>query len=308
VRSFRYRDKGTPIHKLNPFCKIAWIGSLLVLALILNNPFFLFLLLLSTLPLVIAARVWREWLLFMKFALYLCIVIIIINALVSSHGSHVLVEAPFRIPIMGSPVITLEAIFYGVAMSLRLLAIISAFAILTLTVHPDDMMLAMIRMKLPYKSVLVTSLSTRFIPTLIDDAERITDVQRSRGLELNKGKLLQKVSSQASIVIALLSNSLDRATQVAEAMESRAFGAARNRTYYKEIGLSFIDVTTLVFVLLPCVLGIFMSLSGYGQYQYYPTIQRISLSSLEWSLLALLMFVLASILPLAYVKQRVDFD
>jgi energy-coupling factor transport system permease protein len=308
VRSFRYRDKGTPIHKLNPFCKLAWIGSILILVLTLNNPIFLFLLVLSTLPLVIAARVLKEWLLFMKFALYLCIAIIIINALVSSNGTHVLVEAPFRIPIMGSPVITLEAIAYGVAMSLRLLAIVSAFTVLTLTIHPDDMMLAMIKMKLPYKSVLVTSLSTRFIPTLIDDAERITDVQRSRGLELNKGKLLQKVSSRASIVIALLSNSLDRATQVAEAMESRAFGASRNRTYYKEIGLSFIDVTTLVFVLLPCVLGIFMSLSGYGQYQYYPTIQRISLSSLEWSLLACLTFVLASILPLAYVKQRVDFD
>ena len=244
----------------------------------------------------------------MKFALYLCIAVIIINALVSSHGIHVLVEAPFRIPIMGTPVITLEAIVYGVAMSLRLLAIISAFAILTLTVHPDDMMLAMIKMKLPYKSVLVTSLSTRFIPTLIDDVERITDVQRSRGLELDKGKLFQKIRSRASIVIALLSNSLDRAIQVAEAMESRAFGAGRNRTYYKEIGLSLIDVITLVFVLLPCALGIFMSLSGYGQYQYYPTIQRISLSSLEWSLLALLMFGLASILPLAYVKQRVDLD
>jgi energy-coupling factor transport system permease protein len=256
VRSFRYRDKGTPIHKLNPFCKLAWIGSILILVLTLNNPIFLFLLVLSTLPLVIAARVLKEWLLFMKFALYLCIAIIIINALVSSNGTHVLVEAPFRIPIMGSPVITLEAIAYGVAMSLRLLAIVSAFTVLTLTIHPDDMMLAMIKMKLPYKSVLVTSLSTRFIPTLIDDAERITDVQRSRGLELNKGKLLQKVSSRASIVIALLSNSLDRATQVAEAMESRAFGASRNRTYYKEIGLSFIDVTTLVFVLLPCVLGI----------------------------------------------------
>jgi energy-coupling factor transport system permease protein len=217
VRSFRYRDKGTPVHKLNPFCKLAWIVSILVLALILDNPLFLLLLFLSTLPVVGAARVWREWLPAMKFTLFLCPAIIIINALVSSHGTHVLFEAPFRLPVMGTPVITLEAIVYGAAMSLRLLAIISAFAILTFTVHPDDMMLAMIRMKLPYKSVLVTSLSTRFIPTLIDDIERITDIQRSRGLELDKGKLSQRIRSRSSIVIALLSNSLDRAVQVAEA-------------------------------------------------------------------------------------------
>jgi len=47
--------------------------------------------------------------------------------------------------------------------------------VLTLTIHPDDLMLAMIKLKLPYKSVLVTSLATRFVPTLVDDVERITD-------------------------------------------------------------------------------------------------------------------------------------
>jgi len=308
VRSFRYRDKGTPVHKLNPFAKLAWTGSILILTLILNNPLFLLVLFLSTLPVVKVARVWGEWRSFMKLTLYLCAAIIIINALVSSHGSHVLIEAPFRMPVIGTPVITLEAIFYGVAMSLRLLAIISAFAILTFTVHPDDMMLTMIKMKLPYKSVLVTSLSTRFIPTLIDDTQRITDVQRSRGLELDKGKLTQRIRSRSSIVIALLSNSLDRTVQVAEAMESRAFGTGRGRTFYKDIKLTLVDVTTVVLALLPLALGIFMSLSGYGQYQYYPTIQRMSLSGLEWSLVALLVFILLAILPLAYLKQRVDLD
>lgn len=308
MRSLRYRNKGTPIHKLNPFCKLAWVGSILVLALILDNPLFLLLLFLSMLPVIKAARVWGEWLSTMKLALFLCLAIILINALVSSHGSHVLLEAPFRILAMGAPVITLEAIVYGAAMSLRLLAIVSAFAILTFTVHPDDMMLVMIKMKLPYKSVLVTSLSTRFIPTLFDDVERITDVQRSRGLELDKGKLTQRIKSRSSIVIALLSNSLDRAVQVAEAMESRAFGTGRNRTFYKDIKFSLTDVTTLVFALLPCALGIFMAVAKYGQYQYYPTLGGIGLSGLEWFLLALMVSVLSVILLLARVKQRVDLD
>jgi hypothetical protein len=51
-----------------------------------------------------------------------------------------------------------------------------------------------------------------------------------------------------------------------------------------------------------------MSLSGYGQYQYYPTIQGISLSGLEWSLMALMASLLFAILALAYIKQRVDLD
>jgi len=308
VRSFRYRDKGTIIHKLNSLSKLAWVGSILVLVLILNHPLFLLFLFLSTVPVVRVAVVWREWLSFMKFTLYLCIAIIIINALVSSHGTHVLIQFPFRLPVMGAPTITLEAIFYGVGMSLRLLVIISAFAILTFTVHPDDIMLVMVKMKLPYKSVLVTSLSTRFIPTLIDDVERINDVQRSRGLELDKGNLSARIRSRASVIIPLLSNSLDRAVQVAEAMESRAFGTGQNRTFYKSIGISLIDAVTLAFALAPCGLGIVMRLSGYGDYQYYPTLDWIALSGLEWSLLVLLVLLLSAILLLAYVKERVDLD
>jgi hypothetical protein len=51
-----------------------------------------------------------------------------------------------------------------------------------------------------------------------------------------------------------------------------------------------------------------MSVSGYGQYQYYPTVQRVSLSGPEWSLLGLMAALLFAILPLAYIKRRVDLD
>jgi energy-coupling factor transport system permease protein len=287
---------------------MSWASSILILALVLDNPLFLLLLFMMTLPLVAAAKVWREWLSFMKFAIYLCALIITINALVSYHGTHVLVEAPFRIPIIGTPTLTLESVLFGVSMSLRLLAIASAFALLSFTAHPDDLMQAMIKMKLPYKSVLVTSLSTKFIPTLIDDVARISDGQRSRGLELDKGNLVDRVRSRASVIIPLLSNSLDRAVQVAEAMESKAFGAGRGRTFYKGMRLSLLDVVTVACVLLPAALGTFMRFSGYGDYQYYPTLGTMDLSNLEWSLLLVLVLLLSSIIPLARLKGKVDLD
>jgi len=142
VRSFRYQDKGTIVHRLNPFSKLGWITSIIVLSLVVDSPLFMMAVFLSTLPLVKAARVWSEWLSAMRLALYLSAAIILINTLVSSHGTHVLFEAPFHLPLVGVPVITLEAIIYGGVMSLRLLSIISAFALLTFTVNPDDMMLS----------------------------------------------------------------------------------------------------------------------------------------------------------------------
>jgi len=308
VISFRYRDKGTVIHRLNPFSKLAWVVSVFVAALLLSNPLFLLVLFLSTLPLVVAARVWREWTSFMKLALYLCVAIIVINTLVSYSGTHVLAEAPFRLPVMGTPTITLEAILYGVGMSIRLLAIISAFAVLTLTVNPDDMMLSMIKMKLPYKSVLVTALSTRFVPTLIGDAERISDVQRSRGLELDKGRLPQRIKRSMSVIIPLLSNSLDRTVQISEAMESRGFGSGTQRTFYKDVKVSRIDAVTLLFGLAPCALVIAMEVLGYGDYQFYPTLEGMRVGGAEWSTLPVLALLVSSLVPLAFIKGRIDLD
>lgn len=306
--SFRYREKRTVIHKLNPFCKLAWVASVFVLALVLDNPIFLLLLFLSTLLLVITAKVWREWTSFMKYAVYISLTIVVVNTLVSYQGTHVLAEAPFTIPVMGTPTITLEAIIYGMAMSIRLLAIISAFAILTLTVNPDDLMLAMIKMRLPYKSVLVTALSTRFVPTLISDVERIADVQRSRGLELDKCSLPKRIKRSASVIIPLLSNSLDRTVQIAEAMESRAFGSGTKRTFYKDIKMSRMDIVTLIAGFAPSVLGIVMLILGFGDYQYYPTLGRMDLSGPEWTMLPVLALVVSSVVFLAFLKRGVDLD
>ncbi len=306
--SFRYRERRTPIHRLNPLCKLLWCAGILVLALILDHPLFLLLLFLSTLPLVFAAGVIKEWASFIRLALYLCIAIIIINALLSYSGAHVLYQAPFRVPVLGIPTITLEAVVFGVAMCLRLLAIISAFAVITLTVHPDDIMLAMIKLKLPYKSVLVTSLSTRFMPTLVDDAERITDVQRSRGLELNRGSLFKRMKNRIHIIMPLLSNSLDRTVQVAEAMESRAFGSGSNRTYYRDIKLNTIDVISLVLAFSPLAFGIFVSVSGYAAYRYYPALGALNLGIDTWSAMAVLTLLSASLVPLAFLKRRLELD
>jgi energy-coupling factor transport system permease protein len=305
--NLRYRDKGTPLHRLHPVAKVGWAVAVLVVALVVDSPAFLLALFLATLPLVGAARVWREWGSLMKLTLYLAGAIIIINALVSSHGSHVLVTLPGSLPLVGTPVITLEAIIYGAVMSMRLAAIISAFALVTFTVSPDDIMAAMLKVRLPYKSVLVVSLSTRFVPTLIDDTARLSDVQRARGLELDRGRFGERIRSRSTITMALLANSLDRAVQVAEAMESRAFGGSQ-RTYYRDSGFTVTDVASVVLPLLVIALAVFMGLNGYGQYQYYPALAGFHPSPTEWALLAIMVGLLVSPGPLALIKRRRDLD
>ena len=308
MRELNYRDKGTVIHALSPLVKLAWGGGLVVLSLIFNHPVYILILFLSIIPMVWLAGVGREWASTLKFTLWLGLSIIVINALLSFHGDHVLITAPFRLPVVGQPVITLEAIAFGAVMALKLVVIISVFTLINLTVHPDDIMAVLLKMRLPYKSVLVTSLSTRFVPCFIEDVGRISDGYRTRGVQLDAGGWFRRLKNRAKMTLALLANSLDRAVQVAEAMEARAFGSGKKRVFYKEINISKMDAVTLGVVILPLAAGIAVRAFGYGDYQYYPNLTSIGFGGWEWVMPALMILLLAAIMPLAFIKRRIEFD
>jgi energy-coupling factor transport system permease protein len=303
-----YRDKDTVIHALSPLVKLAWGGGLVVLSLIFNHPVYILILFLSIIPLVKLAGVGREWASTLKFTLWLGLSIIVINALFSYHGDHALLTAPFRLPAVGQPVITLEAIAFGAVMALKLAVIISVFTLINLTVHPDDIMAVLLKMRLPYKSVLVTSLSTRFVPCFVEDIGRISDGYRTRGVQLDAGGWFKKLKNRAKMTLALLSNSLDRAVQVAEAMEARAFGSGQKRVFYKEINISKIDAVALGAGLLPLAAGITVRVMGYGDYQYYPNLASIGGGTIEWVMAAAMILLLAAVVPLAFIKRRVELD
>ena len=308
MRALSYREKNTAIYRLNPVVKLAWGAIILVMSLIFDRPLYIVALLVAVVILLKSANVWREWIVVLKLSLWLGASIIVINTFVSCHGAHVLVVAPFTLPVLGSPVITLEAIAFGAVMAVKLLVIISAFAFINLTVHPDDIMSVLIKMKLPYKSVLVTSLSTRFIPCLIEDVQRINDAYRTRGVLLDTGNRFRKLKNQAGIIIPLLSNSLDRAVQVAEAMEARAFGTGQKRTFYRDIKFSRMDCMILAFALFPLGAGIMIQAFDYGGYEYYPNLQAIDFSGFTLALLGVLTILLLAILPLAFLQRRIELD
>jgi energy-coupling factor transport system permease protein len=308
MRALRYQDKDTAIHRLNPAVKLAWEAIIIVLSLIFDHPLYILVLFITVVLLVKSAGVWREWGLVLKLSLWLGASIIVINALVSYHGTHVLVVTPFTLPVLGRPVITMEAIAFGTVMAVKLLVIISSFAFINLTVHPDDIMSVLLKVKLPYKSVLVTSLSTRFIPCLIEDVQRINEAYRTRGVLLDTGSWLRRLKNRAGIIIPLLSNSLDRAVQVAEAMEARAFGTGQRRTLYRDIRMSSIDLAILLFGALPLGFGILLSARGYSDYTFYPSLGAMSLSISQSIMLGILSLLLLAVLPLAFLQRRVELD
>ncbi len=309
MRKLRYQDKETVIHRLNPVIKLAWGIIPVILSLVFANPFCILAIFIPLVLVIRAAGIWREWVSMLKPTLWLGLSIIVINALVSYNGEHVLASAPFTLSVIGRPIITLEAIAYGAVMALKLIVIISAFTFINLTVHPDDIMSVFLQMKFPSKSVLVTSLSTRFIPCLVDDVERIGDAYRTRAVALDTGNWLRKIKNRAGTIIPLLTNSLDRSIQVAEAMEARAFGTGQKRVFYKDLKMSPFDMAVfMTAAVIPLITGIVLRVMGYGSYQFYPTLGGASFSSLEWALMGITGLSLAIIIPFAFFRKRIAFD
>jgi len=302
--TFRYEDKNTPVHRANPVLKLIWVVDVLVLSLAFDHPLYLVLVFLATLPVVYLGKIAKEWFSIIKIIVFLAPFIVVLNVAFNQNGSTVLYAAGFSLPLVGSPTITLEALTYGLAMCVRLLSILSAFALLTFTVHPDELMLLMLKLRVPYRSVLVTSMSTRFLPTLMEDAKTITDVQRSRGLEMDTGNVVQRIKNRIPVLVPLLANSLDRSVQIAEAMESRAFGSGKERTYYKELSMTRWDRIMALIMLAPLVLGLIGRLIlGLGTYQYYPTLQPLVFEPA--SVLVLVMIVLAiGLLPVSIKMEE----
>jgi len=308
--SLRYRALDSPVHRLSPFCKMAWVGSITLISLFFQHPLYLGVFFLATIPAVLAARIWRQWAVIMLFGIFVGANLVFINAVLIHHGSTVLVETTYEIPTLGTPRITLEAIFYGLMMTLRILIVISAFAIFNFTIHPDDQLRAFIQLKLPYKSVLVTSMGTRFAPLLFEDLLRLGDAQRARGQELDRGNLFHRTRKRAALIVPLLANALDRTVQTAEAMESRAFGQGTNRTFLKRLPVTRFDWLTITLAVSPLLWGILTAfVLHYGGFRYYETLDPLGpRNGTEIALLAALPLLSGTLVLLGALKRRWDLD
>lgn len=302
-----YKDKKSVIHRIHPASKILWAVGTVISSFLISDPIILMLIFLSTLPFVFFGRIIKEWSFFIKFALILSFLIIIINIFASQHGSHVIYKI-LSIPIIGNVKITLESLIFGFSMSLRLLSTISAFAIATLTINPDDLLNLIIKLKIPQRTVLTTTIATRFIPSLLGDIEKIQDSLKSRAYNMDERGFIRRLKKRAIILPPLISNSLDRSIQSAEAMESRGFGSKGKKTIYKSILTSRIDYLFFFLPLLIIFVTILFWIFGFGKYEYYPTIDTISITLNYVIFVSVFCFLLNSLVIFSPLKKVIDLD
>lgn len=162
--------------------------------------------------------------------------------------------------------LTMEGVHKGALMVLRLIALIAFSAMLTLTTTPillSDAVESMFRPLKKYKvpvhefSMMMT-IALRFIPILMDEADKIMKAQRSRGGDLSSGSIGKRIKGLVAIIIPLFFNALKRADDLAIAMEARGYEGDNGRTKLKELEWKTKDTIAMIAVGLLMVVVIVM--------------------------------------------------
>ncbi len=210
-----YRRRASPLHAARAGAACAWCLALATAALALSNPIALGAVTAAVVLAGTAARVGRELRRAALFAVPLWLAIAAVNALVTRDGLTVIVRLG-QLPVLGHTDVTLEATAYGGILALRAAALILCAALYTAAVDPDEV-LRLFR-RLSFRSALSATVATRMIPLLARDARRLADAQRCR-----PGRPPTRVQLMRVATTGLL----DRALDVAAALEVRGYGAAR---------------------------------------------------------------------------------
>ena len=210
-----YRRRATPLHAAGAAAGCAYCLALAIAALVLDNPVTLAAVTIAIFAAGVAAGAGVAMRRTLVFAVPLAVLIVLINALVTRNGLTVIVRLG-NLPILGHTDVTLEATVYGAVLGLRALALILCGALYTTAVDPDEVLRLFRRVS--FRSALTASLATRMVPILMRDSRRLADAQRCRP---------GPPPSRFTLVRAASSGVLDRALDVAAALEVRGYGALR---------------------------------------------------------------------------------
>lgn len=149
------------------------------------------------------------------------------------------------------------SIYQSIKIVSRLIIMISLTMILTSTTKPLDLTFAfewfmspLKLIKFPAHEIAMTlSIALRFIPTLLDETDRIMKAQSSRGVDFKHGRVSLRIKALVALIIPLFISAFQRSEELADAMEARGYNPRAKRTHYHKLTWSVFDSVIILFTL-----------------------------------------------------------
>lgn len=148
-----------------------------------------------------------------------------------------------------------EGVSFAILMAVRVIALIAGTSLLTYTTSPvvltdaiENLLRPLSKLHLPvHEFAIIMTIALRFIPTLIDETEKIMNAQKARGAQLDTGKLSERMRALVPILIPLFLSAFRRADELAMAMECRCYRGGEGRTRLKVLRLTRTDAMCALF-------------------------------------------------------------
>jgi energy-coupling factor transport system permease protein len=161
-------------------------------------------------------------------------------------------------PILPGWIITWEGLERAAQMILRITLLIMGTFLLTYTTSPMELTDGLEKLMSPLKKIkvpvheltLMMSMALRFIPTLIEETDKIMSAQKARGADFETGSLVQRTKALLPVLVPLFVSAFRRADELAVAMESRCYHGGEGRTRMKQMKFAGIDAAAFVFAAL----------------------------------------------------------
>ena len=151
--------------------------------------------------------------------------------------------------------ITEKGVYTAVFMAIRIIFLIISSSLLTYTTVPTQLTDAIERLLSPLKIfhipvhtlAMMMTLALRFIPTLIEEVERITNAQKARGADFESGSFMDKIKALIPILIPLFISAFRRAYELSYAMTCRCYTGGEGRTRMKQMKIALRDIIAIIF-------------------------------------------------------------
>lgn len=255
----QYVPGNSLVHRLDPRMKITIIFLFVIIVFFANNVVSYSILTAFAIITIVITRIpFRFILKGLTPVWFLIIFTFILHLIVTKEGSVVFDLFGFKIYS--------GAIILGFAISLRFFLLILITSLLTLTTTPieitdaiEDMLHPLKKIKFPvHELALMMSISLRFIPTLLQETDKISKAQASRGVDFRTGPMKERLKAIVPLLVPLFVSAFKRAEELAMAMEARGYQGGEGRTKLRQLKIDKIDIFVLLFFLL-VIAGLFLT-------------------------------------------------
>lgn len=252
----QYYPADSPIHKIDARVKIV-ITLLYILSLFIIESFIGYAFVIASLAVIIKmSKVPFKFMVKgLKSLIFIIVFTAIINLFVTKGETPLFTVWRFTV--------TLEGVYFAIKMCLRIVLLIIGSSILTLTTTPikltdgiESLLKPLSKVGVPAHDIaMMMTIALRFIPTLLDETDKIIKAQQARGADFDTGNLVNKAKALVPILVPLFISAFRRADELAMAMEARCYAGGGQRTRMNVMKITSIDyVASIVFVIYFAVL------------------------------------------------------